>query len=491
MFRTLYSRLAAVLLGLCFGTGLVFLALVGMMVDMHQREVIQRLNWNLGQELVSDGDLLQGKRLDQPPGRDLFAMLMRINPGIEIYLLDPEGNVLSFTGPTTDVGQWKVDLQPIRGFLDGSAALPIRGDDPRDPERRKIFSVAPLNAASGGGYLYVILGGAQYAKAAAQSHRSYILGLTGWMVGASIVFAALSGLLLFAMLTRRLRHLAQVIDAFQRGDLSARVDIERSTRSRGDEIDRLGSAFNQMADRLAAQVQELKETDTLRRELVANVSHDLRTPLASLQGYLETLILKGDSLPRDEQRNYLEIALKQTERLGALVGDLFELAKLDSGERKLAPEAFSVGELVQDVLQQFRLAAEAKNVALEARFAQELPFVFADIALTERVFQNLFQNALRHTPEGGEVRVTLLPGEGVVTVHVSDTGEGIPTDKVGQIFDRFYQVDRSHRDKSGRSGLGLAIAKRILELHGSQIEAHSVPGTGTTFSFQIPLAAGS
>jgi two-component system OmpR family sensor kinase len=309
VFRTLYSRLAAVLLGLCFGTGLVFLALVGMMVDMHQREVIQRLNWNLGQELVSDGDLLQGKRLDQPPGRDLFAMLMRINPGIEIYLLDPEGNVLSFTGPTTDVGQWKVDLQPIRGFLDGSAALPIRGDDPRDPERRKIFSVAPLNAASGGGYLYVILGGAQYAKAAAQSHRSYILGLTGWMVGASIVFAALSGLLLFAMLTRRLRHLAQVIDAFQRGDLSARVDIERSTRSRGDEIDRLGSAFNQMADRLAAQVQELKETDTLRRELVANVSHDLRTPLASLQGYLETLILKGDSLPRDEQRNYLEFAL--------------------------------------------------------------------------------------------------------------------------------------------------------------------------------------
>ena len=169
------------------------------------------------------------------------------------------------------------------------------------------------------------------------------------------------------------------------------------------------------------------------------------------------------------------MAARQSTRLGKLVSDLFELAKLDSSERRPRCEPFSIGELIQDLSQKFHLRAENERVTLEADFGPHLPFVSADIPLIERVLENLIDNALRHTDAGGRVRVTVRPNGDTVTVEVSDTGAGIPADALPNIFDRHYQLESSHRDRSGRAGLGLAIAKRILELHGSAIERVARP----------------
>jgi hypothetical protein len=261
-------------------------------------------------------------------------------------------------------------------------------------------------------------------------------------------------------------------------------------RSR-DEIGRMGRAFAEMVRRIGEQMQALKRTDAQRRELLANISHDLRTPMASMQGYLETLLLKEGSLTEEERRHYLEIALRHGERLNRLIGELFELGKLVCQETALNPETFPAGELVQDVLQKFQLAASQKGVRIEASLGEGLPFVLADIALIERVLQNLIENALRYTPEGGIIRVSLAREDGRIAVQVSDSGAGIPAEQLPAIFDRFHQVEKGEQVGSGPAGLGLAIAKRILELHGSHITATSTPGLGTTFTFDLPIAKAS
>ena len=242
-----------------------------------------------------------------------------------------------------------------------------------------------------------------------------------------------------------------------------------------------------------AQVERLKEdleaeNVYLRGDLIANVSHDLRTPLVSLRGYLELLVLKGDTLAPATQRSYLEIALRQSEHLATLIDELFELAKLDFKGLQIEREPFQFAELAVDVLQKFQLAADRQQVALRVEAAAALPPVNADLSLIERVLDNLIGNALQHTPEGGSVEVGMQCDGARVIARVTDTGRGIASGDLPLIFDRFYRVDKSRHRASGGAGLGLAIAKRIVELHGSTIAVDSQVGQGSCFSFTLPVA---
>jgi signal transduction histidine kinase len=243
-----------------------------------------------------------------------------------------------------------------------------------------------------------------------------------------------------------------------------------------------------MAGRIQEQMEELRRSDALRRDLIANVSHDLRTPLATLQGYIETLLIKQGSLTDKEQRNYLEIAIKHCERLSKLVGELLELAKLDSDSITVNHEPFNLGELVQDVCQKFQLKAKEKQISMVTNIEENLPFVSADIGLIERVLENLVGNAIFYTPKGKSIRLVLTREKEKVSVKISDTGQGIPEKDLPHIFNRFYQLEKSRKGEVGHSGLGLAITKKILELHNSPIEVTSSLGSGTTFTFQLPVS---
>jgi signal transduction histidine kinase len=241
-----------------------------------------------------------------------------------------------------------------------------------------------------------------------------------------------------------------------------------------------------MAQRITDQIQALTEKDSLRRELVVQVSHDLRTPLASLHGYLETLRMKESSLQSAERVEYLDIALRHSTRMRRLVEDLFELAKLDAKDIRPSIEPVALGELAQDVVQQYRLVAQRKGIHLALEGARELPFVSADIGLIERVLENLIDNAIEHTPSRGGISVSTRVQGHSVTLQVSDTGSGIPSEDLPRIFDRFFQAGGGSGDGQ-HAGLGLAIAKRILELHDSSIHVISKLGAGTTFSFSLPV----
>ncbi|HET8797494.1 MAG TPA: ATP-binding protein [Thermoanaerobaculia bacterium] len=483
MLKTLYARLALVLFALFLLMAGVYLSLTLLTTRLYSEEVTQRLNRTLAADLAREKPVMKNGRIDAAMLRTVFDALMTVNPNIEIYLLDDRGTILSYSAPPGKVKRTRVALDPVHHFLAGGR-LPIRGDDPRHAGAEKVFSAASL---PGGGYLYVILGGEDYDSVVQQLRGSYILQLSAAIGFGGLLFGLVAALLLFAAMTRRLRALAEAMSAFRRSDFSKRVVIR--TSDRGDEVDRLASTFREMADRMILQIDRLKEADLLRRELVANVSHDLRTPLASLQGYLETLLLKEGALTPDEQRRFLEIAGRQSERLGRLVAELFELAKLDSQQTPIRVEPFSMAELVQDVVVQFRLRAEQAGVALSADIRPDLPLVRGDIALLERVLVNLIDNAIRHTPAGGSVVVSLVPDGGKLSVRVTDTGSGIAEEALPFIFDRFYKAE-APEGRGGGAGLGLAIAKRILELHGTMLYADSRVRVGTTFAFQPPVIGG-
>jgi two-component system OmpR family sensor kinase len=218
--------------------------------------------------------------------------------------------------------------------------------------------------------------------------------------------------------------------------------------------------------------------------MVANISHDLRTPLTTMRGYLETLQLKHANLSVAEQQQYLQTALSYSERLGRMVEELFELARLDSCESVVFSESFSICELVQDVTQKFKLRAREKSIQLKADLNPEAPPVYGDIAMMQRVLENLLENGIRHTPAGGSIQIGVVVQSRSVVVQVTDTGCGISAEDVPQIFERFYQKDKNRSGES--AGLGLAIVKRILELHGSSINVSSELKKGTTFSFRLP-----
>jgi signal transduction histidine kinase len=306
------------------------------------------------------------------------------------------------------------------------------------------------------------------------------------------------GLAAFFLLTRRLRSLAEAVRGFERGELARRADGRRQ-----DELGSLARAFNDMAATIAADVEKLRLAERMRSELIGNVSHDLRSPLASLQGYLETALLKDAELDPRERRRYLEVSLRSAESLRRLVEELFDLVKLETRQVQPRLESFSVAELAQDVVLKLSPLAEKAGVSISVQQQEETPPVDGDIAMIERVLTNLVENAVRFTPAGGSVRVGLSAGPGSsagpgpsprgreVGVSVADTGRGIDPEDLPRIFERFYRADASRDRATEGAGLGLTIARQIVEMHGGTLEVHSRPGQGAVFSFRLRVTDSS
>ena len=291
-------------------------------------------------------------------------------------------------------------------------------------------------------------------------------------------------------LLARLRKLADAIDAFERA--GARVPLQIDGAPHDTDVARLAAQVQRLSQRITGQVAGLERATHQRRDLLTNVSHDLRTPLAAMQGYLELLLLRQDNLDSAEARNYLQTATRQSERLGRLVADLFELTRLESEGLEPEAEDFALAELAYDVVQKFQLDADRRGVKLEVRLDPDAAGlrVRAELGLVERVLAGLIENGLRHTPSGGSVAIEAAAEGDRVAVRVVDTGEGIAAAALPGIFDRYDRAERvgGASRGSGHGGLGLAIARRIVELHGGRLRIESPPGRGTRVAFDLPPA---
>jgi len=461
-------------------------------VRMYYEELSQRLNSSLAMYVVNAESLINDGVVNHEALSELANRAMVINPTAEIYLLSPDGQILGHALPPDEIVVDRVEIGPINELLSESQPLPIKGVNPRNPGEPKVFSAFPVsdpsNANSHAGYLYVVLGGSQYeaiAKSVASSDKQRMVTTVILLL---VLTAFVAGTLLFSFLTRRLRRLTTELSAFTEGEFKADTAVSAVARPR-DEIDQLRNACNYMATTIRQQLSSLQENDRLRRELVTNISHDLRTPLATMQGYIETLIIKDMELDPQTRSQYLEIARKHAAHLGTLIQDLFELAMLDSSRVTPSFEEFSISELTHDVAQEFELQAEKANVSIRVDPPDQAVFVYADISLIQRVLENLVGNALKYTPRGGKVSISVRPSSTAVDVSVSDTGPGISEESLPHIFDRFYKADADDPNDNGSMGLGLAIAKRIMELHESEIRVVSERKHGTRFHFDLPMHA--
>jgi signal transduction histidine kinase len=483
MPRTLYGRLAVALAAL-------FLALACFLVGVQvwgtrgfQLEAEQRLNRDLaanliGQGLVGPAGEVRGDALEK-----VFHALMVVNPAIEVYLLDGEGRILTYSAPPGRVQLERVDLGPVREFLGPDPMLPVLGDDPRHPGRRTVFSVAPVGAAEPpANFLYVVLAGEQYQSAAEALRTSQVTRLAVGLVLAAAVVVLLSALALFGLLTRRLRRLAADVA----GPEAARPEAPGGSPA-GDEVDRLEATFRRLTDRVHQQLDALRGADEERRRLVGNISHDLKTPLASMQGHLETLLLKADTLGEADRHRYLETAVANARQLGRLTEELFDLARLDAPELRLEREPFPLAELVQDVVQKLEVTLERGSVAVVFAAPGALPPVDGDLALVERAVENLLTNAARHSPPGSAIDISCDGSGHRVRLQIRDRGPGIPADELRHLFERFYRGARSRHRGEG-TGLGLAIVRRIAELHDGSVTAANHPNGGAVFTLELPTA---
>ncbi|HXS78955.1 MAG TPA: ATP-binding protein [Gammaproteobacteria bacterium] len=430
---TLSARLSLVFCALLLASSAAAAWLTIRANRLHEQELVQRLSSDVAEHIAASAEFMDENGLRPDAVRILFDQLMSVNPSVEVYLLDGAGTIVGDAAPSGHVRRQRVAVEPIERLLAG-APLPIFGDDPRSASGRKVFDAARLTLAGRPwGYVYVILMGETRDVLAADVASATVLDNTLVALAVIAVVAVLAGLVAVRLIT--------------------------STE----------------------QWRTLRRQDQVRREIIANVSHDLRTPLTSLHGFLETLAHKRD-LSGAERERYLATALAQSGKVSRLAHELFELARLEHDESTLEREPFSLGDLVHDVVQELGLLAAAKGQRLTADVPAGLPHVVGSLRLIDRVLTNLIGNAIEHTPAGGEIAVALRETGSVVEVVVRDDGPGIPP----EVREALLGSPPSGARPAG-AGLGLQIVRRILELHGSRIELEPLQ-RGTRVRFELPTA---
>ncbi len=488
MKLSLYQRLSLSLF-------IVFIAVIGVFLFWTQQvekvtryESQQHLHLSLAANLARDNPLLQQGVYDHDALENLFHTLMVLGPAFEFYFLDPNGKLLTHSVDQSLIKRNTVDIIPLLQLTRNQAALPIYGDDPRHDKRKKVFSAAPVfNGTQLQGYLYVIVAGEQYETTYSQQKRTKRAEFSLVLAGIALLFLFVVMLGLFRYFTSPLRHLIADINALKAQNFDkSKVNMHQWMKNSQNEVHQLGSVFHEMVDQINDQIEQLKQTDIQRRELLADISHDLRTPLSSLQGYIETLEIKGESISRAEREKYIGTALKNASQLKKLIDQIFELAHLEGGQVSLNLETFNLAELLYDVVEKFSLKAQDKNIKISIVPEFSMVQLHSDIGKLERVLSNLIDNALRHTPENGSICLEISSAsDGECYLMVTDSGTGIKEEEIAYIFDARYRASNATQGRGKNVGLGLAITQKLVELMKCDIRVQSTFGEGTSFSLNL------
>jgi two-component system sensor histidine kinase BaeS len=305
-------------------------------------------------------------------------------------------------------------------------------------------------------------------------------GLLAGLTGALLLFSGL-----ISSMRRPLEELVAAAGRLASGDRSARVEVGGLA-----ETATLGTAFNEMAEELEQEESRREQLDRLKDEFVLTASHELRSPLTSVQGFAELLMLERDSLtPR--QAETVEVILDNCRHLVRLLNDLLDLARSDAGRLSIQPRPTEVAPLVEDVVRTMRAQTEAGGQQLRENLQPGLPPINVEPDRIRQILVNLLTNAHEYTPEGASIEVSARPVGAEVEIDVSDNGPGIPEEQLQRIFDRFTRGDAGLTQRVGGTGLGLAISKSLAEAHGGSIGAESTVGQGSTFQLRLPIATGA
>ena len=493
MIKGLYRRLALVLFIVFLALGAVLFWVYDNASNQLQQETAQKLHLNLASYLVSDIALYPGDELNSENVKQAFNTVMRLDPGTELYVVDLSGKVIEYKAPHEKIINHHIDLAPVKSFISNKEFKLTLGVDPRSA-KKKAFSAAPILNANGEmlAYLYIIIQGEVYDDAASliNANKTWLISLS--IIAAALAFLLLTSLLLFYKLTRPLVELNREVAAFEKSGFKDQLntsDALQAGQQDGDELQALRGSFYRMGNTIVDQIGYLRKHDQTRREFLAHVSHDLRTPLAGMRAYLETLQLQGDDLSEADRNDFLEKALLTNHKLTGMIDELFELARLEHGQVDVNPELIRLSDLLSDLYASLSGLASNKGVHLAVDMQNEEINAFVDVARLDRVFQNLVGNAILYTPAGGTVTIRVQEQNDLqVLIAIEDTGQGIAAEDLPYVFEPYFRSTNGQQAYHKGKGLGLAIASKLLALHQSELKVESELGKGTRFEFKLPAS---
>ncbi len=476
-------RFAGLIFGLITVLGFFFILITYLVITHYHEASTQLLNKDVAAHIAKFASPFEGGGIDKTKADSVFYNAMVLSPAAEVYFLDPSGKIIAFHPDDNPILERNIPLDPIKKYILSKGENYIKGIDPRDPSHEKIFSAsAVLKGDANDGYIYVILNSKKAESVLELIFGNHILNLAIFSFLVVIVLSLVFSLLYLRRITKNYRRFIEVLERFESGDYAARFKAAHD-----NELQPITTAFNRMAEQLSASIAKLTLSEQDRKNFIATISHDLRTPLAIARGYTETLMLKKDSteIKPADRAYYSQLIFNKILQLENMVKQLFELSKMDAVEFTPAKEPFVISEILQEAVNTFQLPAKENNIVLECTECLYHVWINADIAMMERVFQNLIENALKNTPEHGKI-ITWLEAEGKELVfQITNTGDPLAPELVDWINNsRSGETLLSSRPPG--AGLGFIIVQKILHLHGSTLKAATDKGLNK-FSFRLPV----
>jgi len=458
----IFSRIGIFVFLVINALGVLFVVVTYNATSDYFQASTQLLNKDVAANIARLSEPFSKKGIDHKKADSVFNSTMIISPNTEVYFLDTMGNVKYYYAPDSLIKERKVPVTRIEAYLSDHLLL-IKNTDPRDPGTPKIFSAAPVSFQNQKiGYIYVILAGMEYRSVADFVFKSQVGGWATKVFFIIILATVIFSLLYTSRLQKRFNHVIYILDQFKDGNVNVRFNIQQN-----DEFFPIADAFNRMVAMLDENFSRLKLLESERKNFLANISHDLRTPLAVARGYTETLMI-AKAVDLEERERHLEIIQNKIIQVEKLVLQLFELSKMESVDFTPHKEPFVFSEILHESIKGAELQARKKNITISCENCQDSSLIDADIGMMERVVQNLLENALKYTNENGTINIVLSRESGTLIVLLENSGELIK----GELLD---WINNNAADAGVRrpkqAGLGLALVKRILHLHGFEFIA--------------------
>jgi len=477
MTKSIYGKLVAIILVLI----LSLMTVVGVFLMRGVRSFYISEFYTRMQEVFSSADLVRDLRAaaDQEDAPQRMADILRANMGRlaidsanrNYFILDGVSGAF-LTGSDPEQGRQLQLTRNILTAISGSEGYSVERDD-------EFMDVAlPIRGSGGQGYIVYIIDN----KETVASLNSRLFGIILESIILGLVISVLLSLLLAKTMVTPIQKLTRAAEKVAAGDFSESVDNPAA-----DEIGVLTRTFNDMADQLENNIDELRNAEQMRREFVANVSHELRTPVTSIRSYAETLEDSAGALDAETEKHFLEVIVRESDRMTKIVQDLLMLSRFDAGSIAFDFAEFSFARSISEVYKAQILEAQRHHHNFSLECPEDLPLIRGDRARIEQVLLNMISNAIKYTPEGGRIRITAGQQGDEVWCAVRDNGIGIPKEDVDRVFERFYRVDKARSRESGGTGLGLSIAYEIVQRHQGRLDIQSQKGKGTTITVHLPI----
>lgn len=481
---SIFQRITILVFALISALCVLFILITYLATTYFYQASTQLLNKDVATHIKEFSSPFEKDGINKRKADSVFKNAMVLSPSAEIYFLDTAGKVVAFHAPKDSIKLWDISLDNIKEYIKSNGGKYIKGPDPRDPANAKIFSASEvIYKEKKLGYIYVILGSNEYRSVSQMLFSSHVAKLAMLAFFIIILSSIIISFVYLKNMQKSFHRLLAVLDRFEAGDFTARFKVKEQ-----HELALFTDGFNKMADLLVYNINQLKGLANERKDFIAHISHDLRTPLFIARGYTETLLIKKQdgTLSQNDHDNYVGMILNKILHVEQLVNALFELSKIESTLFKLDKEPFVLSEIVQETVNSFQLRATEKLISLKCTQCQYHVWVNADISMMERVIQNLIENAVKNTPDGGIIKVSLQIENNNLGFNIENTGKPLSEELVNWINDNDKNMTAT-AGKSIQSGLGLMIIKKILNLHNAALRIRITERGTNTFSFSLPI----